>query len=164
MDKRTELAKIKPILTPEPLQGGIPVTVRNDYLFKKIFGREDSKKAARKLIHLVTALPLKLMEGLNYLNPSLEKDHICARQGILDIILKLEDGTRINIEMQNHWQSFYIKRAVYYLCQIYSGQLKSGKQYNKLRPAIGIHLINMPIPYANGLHMIYTMHRQGDQH
>ena len=48
------------------------------------------------------------------------------KQGILDVKVLLQDGTRINLEMQLRRQKFWEKRSLYYLAKMYADILFMG--------------------------------------
>jgi|LSQX01.1.fsa_nt_gb predicted transposase/invertase (TIGR01784 family) len=139
---------------------GIPISVRNDYLFKKIFGSEDSKSAVAHLIHLTTGIRKEDVSDLTISDPHLLFRKVRDKRGIVDIHIKLKDGKRINIEMQNHWHPFYPERAIYYWSLLYQDTSRAGEGYNRLSKCIGIHLLNEAFRLSGKLQSTYAIREE----
>lgn len=67
----------------------------------------------------------------------LRRQHQKMKQGILDVKIFLQDGTRINLEMQLRRQKFWEKRSLYYLAKMYADILFVGEHFDRLRRCIG---------------------------
>ena len=147
-------------VTDYPTLNGIPVSIRNDYLFKKIFGSEDSKGAVAHLIHLTTGIRKEDVSDLTISDPHLTSRNIRDKRGIVDIHIKLKDGKRVNIEMQNHWHPFYPERAIYYWAHMYQETSRTGDGYNKLSKCIGIHLLNEAFRLSEKLQSTYMIREE----
>jgi hypothetical protein len=139
---------------------GITISVRNDYLFKKIFGSEDSKSAVAHLIHLTTGIRKEDVSDLTISDPHLLFRKVRDKRGIVDIHIKLKDGKRINIEMQNHWHPFYPERAIYYWSLLYQDTSRAGEGYNRLSKCIGIHLLNEAFRLSGKLQSTYAIREE----
>ena len=77
------------------------LTLRNDYLFKLLLGSEENKVCLQDFLECVLDIPTDRIEGLELLDKELVKDTISDKTGILDVKLRLKDGTTIDIEIQN---------------------------------------------------------------
>ncbi len=139
---------------------GIPVSIRYDYLFKKVFASEDSKSAVAHLIHLTTGLRKEDVSDLTISNPYLLFHNIRDKRSIVDSLIRLKDGKRINIEMQNHWHPFYPERAIYYWSLLYQDTSRAGEGYNKLSKCIGIHLLNEAFHLGEKLQSTYAIREE----
>ena len=53
-------------------------------------------------------------------NAILRRRHRKMKLGILDVKVFLQNGTRINLEMQLRRQKFWEKRSLYYLAKMYA--------------------------------------------
>lgn len=62
--------------------------------------------------------------------------------GILDVLVLMADGSRMNLEMQMYFYEFWDSRILFYLSKIFSGQLKKGDSYSKLRRCIHVSILN----------------------
>ncbi len=147
-------------VTDYPTLNGIPVSIRNDYLFKKIFGSEDSKGAVAHLIHLTTGIRKEDVSDLTISDPHLLSRNVRDKRGIVDIRIKLKDGKRVNIEMQNHWHPFYPERVIYYWSHMYQETSRAGESYNRLSKCIGIHLLNEAFRLSDKLQSTYMIREE----
>lgn len=72
----------------------------------------------------------------------LRRDHADDKLGILDVLVHLEDETRINIEMQVKYFEFWDERALFYLCKTFFEQLRDGDPYEKLHRCIHVSILD----------------------
>lgn len=138
---------------------------KNDTVFKMLFARKGNEDILSDLITAILTLKVPIKD-LKVLNPEIPKDHIDDKGIVLDIAVELEDGRRINIEMQVNWQHHLIKRAYFYASKLYSSQLNVGGAYSSLKKCISIFLMKSPIfrdAPENSFHYIFEMKERGDQ-
>ena len=65
----------------------------------------------------------------------LRKDSEDDKLGILDVLVELEDGSQMNMEMQVPYFEYWANRVLFYVSKIYTGQIREGEDYDKLRSA-----------------------------
>jgi predicted transposase/invertase (TIGR01784 family) len=70
------------------------------------------------------------------------KKHIRDKDTILDILLELDDGRRIDLEMQMAWRSYIPERAYFYGGKLITSQLSRGQKYQTLKPVSTIFLLS----------------------
>ena len=75
------------------------LTLTNDYLFKLLLGSEDNKVCLQDFLECVLDMPAGMITDLELLDKELTKDAISDKTGILDVKLRLKDGTTIDIEI-----------------------------------------------------------------
>ena len=75
------------------------LTLTNDYLFKLLLGSEENKVCLQDFLECVLDMPAGMITDLELLNKELTKDAISDKTGILDVKLRLKDGTTIDIEI-----------------------------------------------------------------
>ena len=126
----------------------------NDYIFKRIFGREENKEITKGLISAIIGKEIKNVE----LNESriLEKDLRDDKVGILDVRARLDDETIVNIEMQIVQNSNIEKRILFYWGKLYYSQIKEGENYNKLNKTIVILIADFELDNLKGLDKYHT--------
>ena len=56
--------------------------------------------------------------------------------------VRMLDGTQINMEMQVKGYGFWDERALFYLCKMFSDQLKSGESYENLKKCIHVSILD----------------------
>ena len=86
-------------------------TLKNDYAFKRTLGDQENVHILQDFLECVLDLEHEEIEGLELLDKELKKDHPDDRTGILDIQVKLKNGTLIDVEMQAVWENFFIDRT-----------------------------------------------------
>ena len=75
------------------------LTLRNDYLFKRLLGSEENKACLQDLLECILDIPAGAIAGLELLDKELTKDAVNDKTGILDVKLRLSNGTVIDIEI-----------------------------------------------------------------
>jgi predicted transposase/invertase (TIGR01784 family) len=118
---------------------GIKPTV--DFAFKKIFGSPESADALIGLLNAILALPRPITQ-VDVRNPFNYQEFAEDKLIVLDIRALDSTGRWLNIEMQVSIASGLLQRLAYYACSLYVDQLKSGKNYVSLQPAISICLLS----------------------
>jgi predicted transposase/invertase (TIGR01784 family) len=112
-----------------------------DLVFKKIFGTEQNKNVLKSLINSVLPKDEQIVE-VTIKNPYNETDFIGDKLSVVDIKATDEKGRWYDIEIQVKEQKFYGKRAIFYLSEIYSNQLRESDSYDKLRKTIIISILD----------------------
>jgi len=115
---------------------------KNDYVFKRLFA--DAPALLVALINAVRpqAVPITQIEVKN---PAIEAAELHGKYIILDLLAEDAAGGQYNIEMQVRRYRAWSARSTYYLARLISGQLVAGDDYGKLKPAIGIHLLDFDL-------------------
>ncbi len=132
-------------------------TVRNDYAFKKLFGRVENRDILAEFLSLVTGMAQKDFEEIRIEDPLLLPRVLDKKAGILDLKLRLADGRKINVEIQNYWTDFFPRRSLYYWADMYAGDLEKGDKYDRLEKCITINLLNENFPFTDKCHSIYKL-------
>ncbi|MCK8825401.1 Rpn family recombination-promoting nuclease/putative transposase [Fuchsiella alkaliacetigena] len=129
---------------------------RVDFAFKKLFGSEENKDILISFINSVLDEEEQIAEVI-LKNPYNQQNFKDDKLSILDIKAVDEKGNWYNIEMQITDQEYYDKRALYYWARLYTGQLKSGVNYDKLEKAIVINILNFNCLEEENYHNIYRL-------
>ena len=79
---------------------------------KELFRNEIVRKA---FLSDILGIPEEEIRTARLLNPFLRKRYKKQKLGILDILLELNDDTRINIEIQLKASSSWDRRQIFYL-------------------------------------------------
>ncbi len=115
---------------------------KNDFVFKRIFS-----EAPDLLCHLINAVRSdqpKVTE-LEVLNPTIDPQELTGKYIVLDLFAQDIEGTSYNVEMQVRKYKAWSSRSAYYLSRILMQQLAGGEDYQSLKPAIGIHLLDFEL-------------------
>lgn len=132
-------------------------TARNDYAFKKLFGRPENIIILQEFLSVVLEWNKSEFKHIVIENPAVGNRYQRQKMGILDIKLILESGKKISIEMQNVWQEYYEKRTYFYWASRYLENLKQGENYERLNSCIHISILNESFPLAEDIHSIYRL-------
>ena len=136
------------------------ITLRNDYAFKRVFGVEENKDVLQDLLECILDIPPEDIAGLELLDKEFQKELLSEKLGILDIKLRLRDGTFIDIEIQNNWHFDFPERTLYYWSKMYNEGIKQGQDYTKLPKCITINLIGKGFNKNKRLHNKYLVLEQ----
>ena len=115
------------------------ITLRNDYAFKRVFGVDENKDVLQDLLECILDIPPEDIAGLELLDKEFHKELLSEKLGILDIKLRLNDGTFVDIEIQNNWHFDFPERTLYYWSKMYNEAIKQGQDYTNLPKCITIN-------------------------
>ena len=116
---------------------------KNDYIFKKIFGenKEKNKFVLKALLNAIFENEIVINE-VEVENPIIDGKTDINKKIVLDIKAKLDNGLRVNIEMQLINQYNMIERSLYYWAKMYASSLDKGEDYSKLNKTIAINILD----------------------
>jgi len=135
----------------------LTLTLRNDYLFKRLLGSEENKACLQDLLECILDIPVGAIEGLELLDKELAKDTVSDKTGILDVKLRLSNGTAIDIEIQNSWSAEFIPRTLFYWSKMYIEGFKEGEPYTNLTKCITINLVSQGFNFNRKVHSSYSL-------
>ena len=138
-------------------------TARNDYAFKKLFGAEENQDIMIEFISLVTQLSKNDFDDVRIENSEYIPRFYNDKTGRLDIKIRLNDGRKINVEMQNTYFDYYPKRSIFYCSKLIHEHFISGFQYAQLKKCIAINVLNSPFKLSKKVHSIYQIRETEEQ-
>ena len=130
------------------------VSLKYDYVFREVFSNEDVLK---HFISDVTGIRRDGIRSVRLTTPYLRKRYQKQKQGILDIALVMNDDTKIDIELQVRPQKYWIKRNLFYLAKMYTGDLGIGQKYERLRKCITICILDFNLLPEAKCHSTYQL-------
>jgi predicted transposase/invertase (TIGR01784 family) len=143
-------ASAMPPALPLPLPRLDPT---NDLVFKLLLTRTQVL-----LVDMLEAILGRPIASLTILNPGILGELASDKQVVLDIRVKLHDGTRVDVEMQVRAGPTLPHRLVYYVARDYADQLHRGDDYVDLSPSIGVVWLLEPVPNLPvRLHTLYEL-------
>ncbi|MBF0206266.1 MAG: Rpn family recombination-promoting nuclease/putative transposase [Oligoflexia bacterium] len=131
-----------------------------DLVFRKLFGSEENKDVLMSLVNSVLQLTSPITE-ITIKNPYNFASYAKSKESILDIKATDQQGILYDIEIQLKEQSFYGKRALYYLSKLYVDQLEEGQQFYTLNKAVGIHFLDFDY-FSDGRHRRRVIFKDAD--
>ena len=138
-------------------------TARNDYAFKKLFGTEENKDIMIEFLSLVTLLSKDDFDDVRIENSEYIPRFYNDKIGLLDIKIRLHDGRKIDVEMQNTYFDYYPKRSIFYCSKLIHEHFMSGFQYTQLKKCIAINVLNSPFKLSGKIHSIYQIRERDEQ-
>ena len=142
-------------------QGRI-LNLRNDIVFKSFFSKpcKESAYCRRKMLSAVIGRTVK---ETTVLNPELLPTRTDGKYPRLDIRCKLEDGSEVDVEMQNSmYDDDQVKRSVYYAATLTHNALSSGEPYSQLPHIYQIMFMDFKKLEDTKLHHAYTFKERDD--
>ncbi len=99
-------------------------------MFKKVFGDSKDQMPLKKLLECVLGIKPK---EITILNPEIIGDTYYNKRTTVDLIVEIEDGTKIIIEMNTNVNKYLIDRNKFYMFKVSSKDIKKGMKYNELK-------------------------------
>ena len=127
-------------------------TLKDDYAFKRLLGVEENKAILQDFLACILDLNSNKIAGLELLDKELKKEHIEDKTAILDIQVRLKDGTLIDVEIQRSWNRLFPERSFAYLSKMYSSNLKAGEPFSHANKCVGINIIEKGFNLTDEIH------------
>ena len=116
------------------------ISPKRDFFFKKIFGSEGNEDILIDLLEAILDIKISSLKlGQETIMPP---EKYKERGGILDVRATLDDGTKINLEMQMNKFGDIGKRALFYLSKLYVKSIEEGTGYDDFPKTIVIFITN----------------------
>ena len=139
------------------MEDELQITLTNDYAFKRLLGSEENKPLLQDLLECILDFTPQQVLGLEFMDKELTKEEFSDKTGILDVKLKLTDGTVIDIEIQASWNASFVKRTLFYWAKMYTADFKSGESYGCLHKCITINIIADGFKLNDAIHSEYLL-------
>ncbi|KEK21882.1 ATPase [Bacillus gaemokensis] len=119
------------------------MNLRVDFAFKQLFGVKGNEELLisflNAMLHESLSSPI---QSLQIEDPHLHQEYEDDKLSILDILATLDNGTKVNVEIQVRNTQDMIKRSLYYWSKLYTSQIEKGMPYRALRKTIAINLLD----------------------
>ncbi|MGP1444642.1 Rpn family recombination-promoting nuclease/putative transposase [Treponema sp.] len=139
------------------MEDELQITLTNDYAFKRLLGSEENKPLLQDFLECILDLTPQQVLDLEFMDKELTKEEFSDKTGILDVKLKLTDGTMIDIEIQASWNASFVKRTLFYWAKMYTADFKAGESYDKLHRCIAINIIADGFRLNDAIHSEYLL-------
>jgi predicted transposase/invertase (TIGR01784 family) len=90
------------------------------------------------------------------------KDLSDGKSCILDILAVLQDGTKVNIEVQLRNEHNMDQRSLFYWSKLYSESLKEGQDYRELPNVAAINIVDFDFPSEGDVHTCFRLREDAD--
>ena len=130
------------------------VSLKNDYIFKKIFAKEENNSKLKDFLEAILNIEIK---KVIVKNPEIPKNMLDEKLAILDIRAEINEDTMIDIEMQVANQYNISERSTIYTAKMISSDIKVSEEYRNMKKAISINILNFNYFKTNTYHNIAHM-------
>lgn len=130
------------------------ISLKYDFSFKYLFLNETVR---RHFISDVLRIPLEDIRSVRLANTFLWKQYQKQKQGIVDIVVELNNDSKVNIELQVEVLSYWDKRSLFYLSKLFTEGLLSGQKYQKLKRCICISVLGFNLDESPENHKVYRL-------
>jgi predicted transposase/invertase (TIGR01784 family) len=137
----------------------------NDFIFLKIMGEKGDEEQLLSFLNAVLNRPenQKLLAVEIIENKSIPADIINAKSCVLDVRAELEDGDRVDIEIQLKNLGNMDRRSLFYWNREFTKGLSSGDEYEEVPNVIAINIVGYEfLPQLPDFHT--TFHIWEDRH
>jgi len=126
-----------------------------DFAFKLLFGDPKNIDLLKALLCAILNVEESEFNNLKIINNELPRQFAEDKKGILDVRVKTKDDKEIDIEIQIISTEYMAERTTFYWSKMYTGQIKSGDTYDKLKKCITINILDFECIPLNKLHTSY---------
>ena len=110
-----------------------------DFCFKELM---KNPKVRKGFIAAVLEKQPEEIANTILISTELRKESENDKLGILDVLVELEDGTKMNLEMQVAYFEHWTNRVLFYVSKIYTGQIQEGEDYDRLQKCIHVSILD----------------------
>ena len=110
-----------------------------DFCFKELMA---SDKVRRGFIAVLLKISPEEIFDTSLMEASTKKENKKDKLGILDVRVKLQDRTQLDIEMQVTFTDIWPERSLFYLCKMYTSQIKQGEDYEVLAKCVHVGILD----------------------
>ena len=110
-----------------------------DFCFQELM---EDREVLRGFCGAILRVPPEEIEEIELLPKQLRKKHKEEKYGILDLHIRLNNGERMNIEMQSTSYDYWQESSLFYLSKMYVEQIKQGEDYDSLKKCIHVGILN----------------------
>ena len=125
-----------------------------DYCMKELFRNAIIRKY---FISVVLNIPVDKIRSTRLLNTFLWRRYRYQKQGILDVLVELNDDTKINIELQVNAIANWDKRQLFYLGKMLTEEVPFGKKYDVMKRCVAISILDFNLTEDKQYHKTYLL-------
>lgn len=111
----------------------------SDFCFKELM---QNSKVRKGIISALLGINPEEIAETKLLPTSTTEEYPDGKLGILDVLIKLENGTQVEMEMQVAKYDYWTNRILFYLCRMFTGQIGKGDTYDKLKKCIHVSFLD----------------------
>jgi predicted transposase/invertase (TIGR01784 family) len=137
---RDKTAKEPPISVNEEGSKPIPklLPLKSDLIFKLVFGDPRYIEIVQAFLTAALDIPAEEYEGLQIIDPHLERDSPDHKLGILDVRIRLTNKKIVSVEIQVRQTPFMPERVAFSTGRNLSRQIAPGESYEQIAKVVTI--------------------------
>lgn len=146
--------RLKKKLLPVGAGRGTFCPPKADICLKNVMAIENVRK------HFISAalrIPLKEIRTTRLLNTHFRKRYRGQKLGIVDLLVDLNNDTKVHIELQVARYAFWDRRCLFYLARAYAEDLWVGEDYRKLKRCVSISILGFNLTDDDECHKAYLL-------
>jgi predicted transposase/invertase (TIGR01784 family) len=116
--------------------------LKSDLIFHLVFGDPRYIEIIRAFLVEVLDIPAEEYEGLEIIDPNLERDRPNDKLGILDVRVQLKNRKLISVEIQIRETPFMAERVAFSTGRNLSRQIAPGQGYSQIEKVVTIVITN----------------------
>ena len=128
------------------------VSLKDDVSFKYLFLNE---KVQLHFISDILGIPPEEIHSVWLANTFLWRRYFREKQGILDVLIELNNTSKINIELQIKALSHWDRRSLFYLAKLFTEGPLRGEHYERLKRCVCISILDFNLDERLEYHKIY---------
>ena len=130
---------------------------KNDLVFKMFFGHPDNQEHLIRLLSAILKPPRPIRAVRIQAEAEPAKNAVDGKEIALDLLVELEGGELINVEMQTEPRPARRARALYYWARVHAGQLLRTQGYVTLRRSVVIWILNFRELEGERFHSVFRV-------
>lgn len=130
------------------------ISPKYDYCAKELFRNEVVRN---HFLSDVLEIPMEEIRSTRLLNTFLWKRYRRQKQGILDVLIELNNDIKINIEIQVKAAADWDKRQLFYLAKLFTAEANKGEDYSRLRRCVAISILDFNLSDRPEYHTVYFL-------
>ena len=112
--------------------------LKNDFVFKLVFGDKRRIELLTAFLQAVLELPVEEYETVTIVDPNVKKEFSKDKAGVLDVKIHTKSGTVVNVEIQVEPDAPLRERIHFYSAKMLTEQIGEGDGYDVIKPVISI--------------------------
>ena len=138
------------------------LNLKNDIVFKAFFGRKGNEKYLKDFLEALLKIKIHKIEVRDEV--SIEKLFKEEKGGRLDLLATLNDGIKVDVEMQVRKKEDFLHRSSLYASKITSREEGTGLTFDEMKKVIMVNILDFDLfdkpDYLNESAIVLKNHRE----